>query len=115
MTSFEVITIVGLVRNLGGIGNYKLYEATAFGTKKLIDEYSNEVVNQLNRICDSEFEEFSLKKKFDFFYEARQTFGRSALLLRYLVTCTINSFTSGGSTLGMYHLGVVKALHDQVR
>lgn len=36
---------------------------------------------------------FSLKKKFDFFYEARQTFGRSALLL------------SGGSTLGMYHLG----------
>ena len=39
---------------------------------------------------------FSLEQKFDFFYETRQSYGRTALLL------------SGGAALGMYHLGVVK-------
>jgi predicted acylesterase/phospholipase RssA len=40
-----------------------------------------------------------LKRKLRFFLEMRHSLGRSALLL------------SGGITLGMYHLGVVKALH----
>jgi len=35
-----------------------------------------------------------------FFWETRQAFGRSALLL------------SGGATLGLYHLGVIKALFE---
>lgn len=38
--------------------------------------------------------------KLAFFNETRHAFGRTALLL------------SGGSTLGLYHTGVVKALHD---
>lgn len=37
----------------------------------------------------------------DFFFEARHCFGRTALLL------------SGGAGLGVYHLGVVKALFEQ--
>lgn len=42
-----------------------------------------------------------LKRKLRFFLEMRHSLGRSALLL------------SGGITLGMYHLGVVKALHNE--
>ena len=38
--------------------------------------------------------------KLSFFNETRHAFGRSALLL------------SGGATLGLYHAGVLKALHD---
>jgi predicted acylesterase/phospholipase RssA len=41
-----------------------------------------------------------VQEKFEFFFETRQAFGRSALLL------------SGGATLGMYHLGVVKVLAE---
>eukprot|EP01133_Synstelium_polycarpum_P007250 gene7250-8428_t len=91
----------GLLRNLGGMGNILLFQESNVGTKLVIEEYVEEVVKQLNFIAHlPEDEEFTLEKKFDFFYETRQSFGRSALLL------------SGGATLGMYHLGVVKALHE---
>ena len=43
----------------------------------------------------------SLEKRLAFFTEARHALGKSALLL------------SGGLGLGMYHLGVVRALHEQ--
>jgi hypothetical protein len=42
----------------------------------------------------------STAEKLSFFNETRHAFGRSALLL------------SGGATLGLYHIGVMKALHD---
>merc|ERR1719343_1548455 len=40
-----------------------------------------------------------LEEKLAFFYETKHSFGRCALLL------------SGGASMGMYHFGVVKALH----
>lgn len=91
----------GLLRNLGGIGNVRLFHYSVHGTKKLVEEYTEEVAKILEYICDNDFEDLTLNKKFDFFYELRQTFGRSALLL------------SGGSTLGMYHLGVIKCLYEE--
>lgn len=57
------------------MGNPQLFNFTRVGTKYLIEEYSEEVVKQLYFICDHEFEEFPLEKKFDFFYETRQAFG----------------------------------------
>lgn len=89
----------GLLRNLGGINHPKLYEASV-GTKHLIEEYIDEVVKQLDFICENEFKEMNIQKRFAFFYETRQSFGRSALLL------------SGGASLGIYHLGVIKALFE---
>lgn len=50
---------------------------------------------------EDSLEEIMLRRKLRFFLELRHSLGRSALLL------------SGGITLGMYHLGVVKALHEE--
>jgi TAG lipase/lysophosphatidylethanolamine acyltransferase len=59
------------------------------------------VCSALEYICDTDWgTDFSIQEKFEFFFETRQAFGRSALLL------------SGGATLGMYHLGVVKVLAE---
>lgn len=63
-------------------------------------EYIDEVVKQLNWLCDESSEELSLKAKHDFFMNMRQSFGRTALLL------------SGGGTLGLNHVGVIKTLHE---
>lgn len=90
----------GLLRNLGGLGNKKLFTYTHIGTKALIEHYIEEVVFQLNYICDVEVEGVTLKEKIMFFNETRHSFGRSALLL------------SGGGALGMYHGGVLKALYE---
>ncbi|RUS12699.1 hypothetical protein BC937DRAFT_87230, partial [Endogone sp. FLAS-F59071] len=65
----------------------QLYAYTHIGTKTLIEEYIEEVVHQLNLICDTESEDFGLKQQYEFFLNVRQSFGRTALLL------------SGGATL----------------
>jgi hypothetical protein len=70
-----------MLRNLGGIGDTKLFEQTLSGTKEVIEEYTACVARVLKFLCDTEFVDLPLDKKFDFFYEIRQTFGRSALLL----------------------------------
>lgn len=79
------------MRNIGGIGNPKLFSHCYVGTKKLIEEYNEEVVKQLEYICDNEIDGFPLEKKFDYFFEIRQGYGRSALLL------------SGGATMGIIY------------
>ncbi|CAI2174449.1 6715_t:CDS:10 [Funneliformis geosporum] len=89
-----------LARNLGDMGQPKLYAYTNIGTKKLIEAYINEVVKQMNIICDTESEDISTKDKLEFFTNTRQSFGRTALLL------------SGGATFGLTHVGVIKSLHE---
>jgi hypothetical protein len=65
-----------------------LYAHTHIGTKKLIEDYIEEVVKDLNMICDMSLPDFSTKEKYEFFINTRQAFGRTALLL------------SGGATFG---------------
>ncbi|OAD09001.1 hypothetical protein MUCCIDRAFT_20383, partial [Mucor lusitanicus CBS 277.49] len=94
-----------LARNLGDMGNPKLYSYSRVGTKDLTCEYIDEVVKQLNWICDEPADpdddpHLDLKAKHDFFMNIRQSFGRTALLL------------SGGGTLGLNHIGVIKCLHE---
>lgn len=91
----------GLHGNLGNIANPELYNRAKFGTKVLINEYLNEVASALNYLCDNDFEGFSFQRKLEFFRGTAQAFGRSALLL------------SGGAGLGLFHLGVIKALWEQ--
>ncbi|MGB1556975.1 MAG: patatin-like phospholipase family protein, partial [Oceanococcaceae bacterium] len=88
----------GLHGNLGNIANPKLYGHCRSGTKILLESYLNEVAICLNYLCDNEFEDFPLDEKVLFFKRTGSSFGRSALML------------SGGATLGMFHLGVIKAL-----
>lgn len=91
----------GLHGNLGNITSTGLYGFARVGTKRLIDEYIAEVVRCLDYVCAGDFRDFSEDDKVVFFKRTGTSFGRSALLL------------SGGATLGMFHLGVIKALFQQ--
>ncbi|RUS23743.1 hypothetical protein BC938DRAFT_474692, partial [Jimgerdemannia flammicorona] len=100
MSSMIFLLRTSLSRNLGDMGKPKLYAHTHIGTKTLISDYIDEVVTQLNIICDTESDDFDLKSKYEFFLNVRQSFGRTALLL------------SGGATLGLNHIGVIKCMHE---
>lgn len=91
----------GLHWNLGNIGNPALYSKTRVGTKKLIHDYVSEVCNALDQLADNEYPEFTLPQKLRFFHEVALSYGRSALML------------SGGATLGLFHVGVVRALYRE--
>ncbi|MGD1935438.1 MAG: DUF3336 domain-containing protein [Candidatus Phaeomarinobacter sp.] len=92
----------GIHGNMGGMGKGVLYTRAKFGTKKLINDYVNEITSALDHIAALDTDEISLEDKIDFFRRASHCFGRTALML------------SGGGILGNYHMGVVKALieHD---
>ena len=66
---------------MGGIGKTDLYAYSNIGTKCLIENYVNEVVNQINRISNEENdEEFTDAMKVDYFSDLLQSYGRSALI-----------------------------------
>ncbi|MBL6752199.1 MAG: DUF3336 domain-containing protein [Nevskia sp.] len=88
----------GLYWNLGNLGNPALYGRALGGTKLLIHEYVEEVAAALNFLCDGHFPELGTAAKIRFFHETALSYGRSALML------------SGGATLGLFHVGVVRAL-----
>jgi predicted acylesterase/phospholipase RssA len=90
----------GLHGNLGNIANPALYNIARVGTKQLIETYLDEVCSALEYLCDGNFIEFSFQEKLEFFKTTGGAFGRSALML------------SGGAALGLFHMGVLKALHE---
>ena len=90
-----------LIRNIGNIGNIKLFSKTYIGTKYLIEAYNEETANALDFIVSNDFPEVSLEHKDLFLTQTRLAFGNSALVL------------NGGATIGLYHIGVVKALFEQ--
>lgn len=87
--------------NSGNIGSPALYERSRLGTKFLIEDYLDEAAAALDFLCDNDFDEVSFEEKLKFFRETALSYGRSALML------------SGGATLGMFHVGVVKAMWEQ--
>jgi TAG lipase/steryl ester hydrolase/phospholipase A2/LPA acyltransferase len=90
----------GLHHDLGNMGDIRLYQQSYFGTKQLIEDYVTEVCDCLDVLSDSSSEVMSASKKLDFFKDVLLSFGRPALLL------------SGGASLGVFHVGVVKALWE---
>ena len=90
----------GLMRNSGGISDPRLHNICKIGTKHLIERYVKFVCDSLETLASGDFSDFPTEEKFAYFYETRQAFGRSALCL------------SGGATLGLYHLGVIKVLYE---
>jgi len=91
----------GLHWNLGNIGNSALYKVARIGTKKLISDYVSEVCDALNELAATDIPEFSQNDKHKFFHDVALSYGRSALML------------SGGATLGLFHVGVVRALYRE--
>ena len=91
----------GIHGNMGGMGRSSLYRRAKFGTKRLIEQYIDEIDDSLRLLAELPAEDISAQDKMDFFYRANICFGRSALML------------SGGGVLGFYHMGVVKTLLEQ--
>lgn len=93
----------GLHGNLGNISDHRLYQQARFGTKLLIDNYLDEVVASLDYLCDTDFSDagIDLARKQDFFRNIGHAFGQTGLML------------SGGAALGLFHIGVAKALWQE--
>ncbi|KAK5109678.1 hypothetical protein LTR62_006800 [Meristemomyces frigidus] len=93
-----------LARNTGGIGGVNVYKHSRTGTKRLVERYIDTTCAAIDALVHRAGEEITDREEafhlFEDMKKARQTFGRSALLL------------SGGGTLGMNHIGVVKALFE---
>jgi hypothetical protein len=87
--------------NLGNMANPALYSHAKGGTKKLVEDFVNEVTAALDEMCDADVKTLPPAKKRRFFKRAARSFGRSALLL------------SGGASLGLFHVGVVRELQEQ--
>lgn len=92
-----------LTRGLGGMGDLRLYKHSHIGTKKLIERYidsAQKTLAALLEVSAKQGEDCPIESRslVDELLRARQSFGRSALLL------------SGGGTFGMNHIGVVKSL-----
>ena len=67
--------------NLGNMANPALYQQARAGSKRLINEYLDEVTAALNLLCDSNVKILPPSRKRRFFNRAARSFGRSALLL----------------------------------
>jgi TAG lipase/steryl ester hydrolase/phospholipase A2/LPA acyltransferase len=93
-----------LSRDLGRMGNIRLYKHSHIGTKDLIERYIDSTLDTIRSLVETSrrsmpdgLESKDILEKVIY---ARQAFGRSALLL------------SGGATFGMNHVGVLKALFE---
>ncbi|KAI1452036.1 patatin-domain-containing protein [Annulohypoxylon moriforme] len=93
-----------LSRDLGGMGNIDLYRHSYCGTKKLIERYVDSTLQTITTLVEQSAhrlpDDLGPKDLLDAMLYARQSFGRSALLL------------SGGGTFGMTHIGVLKAMFE---
>jgi TAG lipase/steryl ester hydrolase/phospholipase A2/LPA acyltransferase len=87
--------------NIGNMANPILYQHARSGTKKLINDYLDEVTASLNLLCESNVKSLPPMRKRRFLKRTARSFGRSALLL------------SGGASLGLFHLGVIEELQAQ--
>ena len=90
-----------LARDQFGMQEVGLFTRASAGTKVIVEEYHLLITSALNYICDHHDDEVPTDAKLAFFNETRHSYGRTALLL------------SGGASLGMYHFGVLKTLHNQ--
>jgi NTE family protein len=88
-------------RNLGDFNSSGLYREAWSGTKLIIGEYLNELAYSIRFILDNDFDNITDAQKMHYLQQSDKNFGRSALVL------------SGGSTLGVFHIGVIKVLWEE--
>lgn len=91
----------GIHGNMDGMGNARLHEKAKFGTKRLIQDYVDAIVNSLEYLASDKVTDIPFEEKLDFFRRAQHCYGRSAFLM------------SGSGAFLYFHLGVAKALWRQ--
>ena len=89
----------GIIKNLAGINDRRLYRLAKSGTKALVEEYIDETIVQLRKIA--ECKSLPEEQVREFFKDIKRSHGNTALLLH------------GGASFGLCHLGVVKALLEK--
>lgn len=91
-----------MTRGLGDIGNLELYSQSYTGTKKLIEDFNEELILALEYMYSTlpEDNRVARRTKYEFFRGLRHMLGNTAILL------------SGGGALGTHHIGVLQALVD---
>lgn len=90
----------GIHGNLGNIANPELHSFAKIGTKKLIEEFLEEVCSAMAFIFEAPDHEVDFYDKLAFFEETSHAYGQSCLML------------SGGASLGFFHVGVIKTLTE---
>ncbi|MEM8496600.1 MAG: DUF3336 domain-containing protein [Pseudomonadota bacterium] len=88
----------GIHGNMGSMGRAGLYGHALSGTKHLIENYIEEIVDTLELLANDTSGDISDEEKRDFFRRASHCFGRSALMM------------SGSGSLLFFHVGVIRAL-----
>lgn len=91
----------GIHGNMGGMGSPLLYSQAKYGTKQLVEDYVNTIVESLHFLAKANDSQIPFDEKLDFFRRASHCFGRSALML------------SGGGGLIYFHHGLVQTLIDE--
>jgi NTE family protein len=91
----------GIHGNTGGMGSSALYRKAKFGTKDLVTDYTRELAGALDQLADVADAIIPFAERLEFFRRASHCFGRTGLML------------SGGGALGLFHVGVTKALIEQ--
>ena len=71
----------GIHGNMDGMGNARLYQKAKFGTKSLIEDYVDAIVNSLQYIAQPSVTDISFEDKIEFFRRAQHCFGRSAFMM----------------------------------
>ncbi|KIW26461.1 uncharacterized protein PV07_09554 [Cladophialophora immunda] len=104
LNAMQHLLRTGLSRDLGGMNMLRLYKHSWFGTKSLIDDYINTVLETIETFTEtsihSNISTAEIRHHQQSLEDALKFFGRSALTL------------SGGALLGMKHIGVVKTLWE---
>lgn len=109
-TNCDIRTMMYLIRtslsrDLGGMGSIDLYRHSYIGTKKLVERYVSSAKQTIESVVEKSAyaPHYGLEPQelLEGMLYARQSFGRSALLL------------SGGATFGMSHIGVLKTLYEK--
>ncbi|MGB0590666.1 MAG: DUF3336 domain-containing protein [Myxococcota bacterium] len=91
----------GLYQHQLTLSDPLLYRRSRVGTKHLVERYLDAVTAAMQHLCEVEVPGMDEATKLKTFEAQAKNVGASALLL------------SGGATLGLFHIGVVKALFEQ--
>ena len=91
----------GLYQHQLTLSDPLLYRRSRVGTKHLVERYLDAVTAAMQHLCEVEIPGMDEATKLKTFEAQANNVGASALLL------------SGGATLGLFHIGVVKALFEQ--
>ena len=91
----------GIHGNIDGMGRRALYGKAKFGTKRLIMEYVDEVVDALRVLASDAADDIPIDERLDFFRRAYHCYGCSAFMM------------SGAGSLLFFHVGAAKAMWQE--